>query len=349
MITPIAQVPRATGRPVTLAEKRPLSKGRDRPLRLRGTAALRLPSLPFGGTRSLASEAFECGRALGMDGAALLRDAARVTIFVVLATVVTTVARAADDGAMPAFTAPVASASYAPVPGGSFQSVLPAGPSGAAAAAPVSVRPYSLRAVPVSNAEFLAFVTRHPEWLRGSVPRLLTDAGYLRHWQSPLVLGDGALPDQPATQVSWYAARAFCEAENARLPDWYEWELAAAADATRADARGDPAWRQRILDWYAKPGSSPLPRVGRDDANVYGIHDLPTGVWEWVEDFGALMASSDSRVQGDPDLARFCGAGALSMKDRENYAVLMRLAMLSALQADYTTRNLGFRCARPVR
>jgi formylglycine-generating enzyme required for sulfatase activity len=34
------------------------------------------------------------------------------------------------------------------------------------------------------------------------------------------------------------------------------------------------------------------------------------------------------------------------MEEKENYAVLMRVAMLSALEAKYTTRNLGFRCAR---
>jgi formylglycine-generating enzyme required for sulfatase activity len=55
--------------------------------------------------------------------------------------------------------------------------------------------------------------------------------------------------------------------------------------------------------------------------------------------------SSDSRNQGDPDKLKFCGAGALSVSDRDDYAVLMRLAMLSSLEADYTTANLGFRCA----
>ena len=43
---------------------------------------------------------------------------------------------------------------------------------------------------------------------------------------------------------------------------------------------------------------------------------------------------------------KFCGAGALSMDDRENYAVLMRVAMLSSLEASHATANLGFRCAR---
>jgi formylglycine-generating enzyme len=79
---------------------------------------------------------------------------------------------------------------------------------------------------------------------------------------------------------------------------------------------------------------------------VYGIYDLHGLVWEWVEDFNALMISGDNREQGDPDLAKFCGAGALSVTDRENYAVLMRVSMLSSLQANYTTKNLGFRCAQ---
>ena len=42
----------------------------------------------------------------------------------------------------------------------------------------------------------------------------------------------------------------------------------------------------------------------------------------------------------------FCGAGALSVADRENYAVLMRVAMLSSLEARDATANMGFRCAR---
>lgn len=241
-----------------------------------------------------------------------------------------------------AATSAAGTPSYRPIEGRAFESVLPPEPG----ASSVTIRSFALRATPVTNGEMLAFVTRHPEWRRGSVARLFADGGYLAHWSGPLTLGDAVLADQPVTSVSWFAARAYCEDEHARLPTWHEWELAAAADATRADARSDPAWRQRMLDWYARPGGGPLPRVGQDAADVHGIHDLAAGVWEWVEDFGALMVSNDDREQGDPDLARFCGAGALSMKDRDHYAVLMRIAMLSALRADHTTRNLGFRCAR---
>jgi len=235
-----------------------------------------------------------------------------------------------------------AAADYMPVPGGEFRSVLPPGEG----IETTIVSPFALRAAPVTNAEFLAFVTRNPDWRRGTVPALFADGEYLAHWSGALSLGVAAPPDAPVVNVSWYAARAFCEDESARLPMWHEWELAAAADETRPDARADAAFRQRMLDWYARPATAAPGAAGREPANFYGLHDLHAGVWEWVEDFNSLLISADNREQGDPDLMKFCGAGALAVQDRESYAVLMRIAMLSALQAQYTTRSLGFRCAR---
>ena len=80
-------------------------------------------------------------------------------------------------------------------------------------------------------------------------------------------------------------------------------------------------------------------------ANVYGVQDLHGLVWEWTEDYASMLVSGDSREQKAEDRLKFCGAGAIGMDDRENYAVLMRVAMLSALEADDVTSNLGFRCA----
>lgn len=209
----------------------------------------------------------------------------------------------------------------------------------------VTVAPYRLGRTPVTNAEFLAFVRSHPKWRRDRVAGLFADKSYLRHWTGAETLGSGAASDAPVVHVSWFAASAYCESVGGRLPTWYEWEYAAAADGTRADARADPAFRAHMLDWYAHTAERPQ-AVGQSPANVYGIHDLHALVWEWVEDFNALMVSTDSREQGeDPDLMKFCGAGALTLQDKENYAVLMRIAMLSSLQGAYTTANVGFRCA----
>ena len=94
------------------------------------------------------------------------------------------------------------------------------------------------------------------------------------------------------------------------------------------------------------PSTGTLARAGLQTPNAYGVQDLPGLGWEWTDDFSSLMIAADNRKQGDPDKSEFCGAGALSMDDRDNYAVLMRVAMLSSLEAKSTTANLGFRCAK---
>ncbi|MEO8103843.1 MAG: formylglycine-generating enzyme family protein [Betaproteobacteria bacterium] len=229
------------------------------------------------------------------------------------------------------------------IPAGNLTSVL----SNDADSGPTRIDAFALRATPVTNDEYLAFVKTSRAWQRGRAPATFADASYLHQWRGPTVLGDTLKNEQPIVSVSWFAAQAFCESEGARLPTWYEWEYVAAADDTHRDARGDPAWRARILSWYSQPSGAPLPSVG-GTANAYGARDMHGLVWEWVDDFNALLVSVDSRNQGDPDKLQFCGAGAISLKDRDNYAVLMRIALLSSLGAADTTNNLGFRCARPL-
>jgi formylglycine-generating enzyme required for sulfatase activity len=230
---------------------------------------------------------------------------------------------------------------FVALPGGSFHSALNYQDTGGV----VRVAPFAMMRTPATNARFLDFVRTHPQWRRDRVASVFAETRYLAHWSGPLTLGPAAQPQQPVTQVSWFAAQAYCEARHARLPTWAEWEYAAAADETRRDARADPAWRERILGWYSRPSNAPLPMVGRAPANAYGVQDLHGLIWEWVGDYSAMLVSSDNRAQGDADRLKFCGAGALSTNDRENYAVLMRVAMLSALEAHDTTTNLGFRCA----
>lgn len=237
-------------------------------------------------------------------------------------------------------------ADYVAMPGGRFVSVLPQG-AVPTATVPVDIAPFALRATPVTAAEYLAFVRAHPEWQRSQVPEVFADKRYLIDWRSTAQLADDGAAQRPQTNVSWFAAKAFCESEGARLPTWLEWEYAASADESRRDARADAAWRRRILAWYERPTAAVLPSVG-GPPNAYGVRDLHGLVWEWVDDFNALFIAGDSRTQGDPDTLKFCGAGAISVIDRDSYAVLMRIALLSSLGAADTTSNLGFRCARPL-
>src|SRR5688572_20735250 len=132
---------------------------------------------------------------------------------------------------------------YAGLPGGTFRSTL----KYEDAKAGVRIAPYALMREPVTNAQFLAFVKTHPQWRRDRVAPVLAESRYLKHWRSATELGPDALPRQPVTWVSWFAADAYCRSLDARLPTWSEWEYAAAADETRRDARADPVWRERIL------------------------------------------------------------------------------------------------------
>ena len=227
----------------------------------------------------------------------------------------------------------------AAIPGGTFDTILPPAEKLKVA----TVRPFQMDRRTVSNADFARFVGEHAEWRRDRIAHVFADASYLKHWQSPAAPGAG-IEAQPVTQVSWFAAKAYCEAHNARLPTWYEWEFVSAASASAPDARADPQWRQAVLDWYARPATEPLPAAGSTPPNFYGVRDVHGVVWEWVLDLGSMMVSADNREQGDPDLKRFCGTGALSLEQKENYAMLMRIATLSSMQANYTSSTMGFRC-----
>ena len=233
---------------------------------------------------------------------------------------------------------------YVAVPSGAFTTTLRYEDAQGAA----TVAPFRMMTRPVTNAEFLAFTQAYPQWRRDSVADVFAAAGYLAHWPAPARV-DSAQREQPVTRVSWFAASAYCAREGARLPRWIEWEYVAASDALRRDARGDPAWRERILAWYGRPAASALPRAGAQAPNAYGIRDLHGVVWEWVDDHGAMLVDADNRNQGDGARGRFCGAAALSTNDRSDYAVLMRVAMLSSLEAADSTTSLGFRCVKEMR
>lgn len=235
-----------------------------------------------------------------------------------------------------------ATGEYVTIPSGRLSSVL-ANPGGGDAA--LAVASFSMRSLPVTVREFMAFAERQPQWQRAMAPSIFVGESYLHQYEAGV--STPALNQQPVTSVSWFAAQAYCESEDARLPSWYEWEYVAAADASHADARGDPKWRASILNWYAQSSAKPQPAVG-GARNYYGVRDMHGLIWEWVNDFNAMLVSADSRNQGDPDQLQYCGAGAISLQDKDNFAILMRVALLSSLNGSDSTTNLGFRCAKDL-
>jgi formylglycine-generating enzyme len=206
---------------------------------------------------------------------------------------------------------------------------------------PVYVEAFWLDREPVTNLQFLDFVTAHPEWKKSQVRGLFADSRYLQHWSDDSSVEDRSELDSPVVNVSWFAASAYCEAREERLPTTDEWEYALADNG-----RDNEKIQQQVLAWYAVPNGK-LPGVGSQPVNGFGISGLAGLVWEWTSDFNGFMASSDSRDSGQKNL--FCGGGSLNASNPRDYAAFMRYSYRGSLQGAFTGRNLGFRCAKDAK
>ena len=211
----------------------------------------------------------------------------------------------------------------------------------------VPVPAFCLDSLPVTNGGFLEFVRAKPGWQRSRVKRLFADEWYLKNWTGDVALGTNAPAAAPVTFVSWFATRAYAQWKGKRLPTIAEWELAAAASATRPDGRNDPEFQRQLRAWYSSP-SGKLANVGAGQPNYWGAYDLHGLVWEWVSDFNTAMVTGDARADSELDRQLFCGSGAVGARDVTDYAAFMRYGFRSSLTADYCIHNLGFRCAKDL-
>lgn len=228
------------------------------------------------------------------------------------------------------------------IPAGDYEPLFRDSKEPAATAVPA----FHLDVRPVTNAEFLAFVTANPQWRRSRVSPLFADKGYLADWAGDVEPGPDAPANSPVVRVSWFAARAFAAWCGKRLPTTAEWERAASVGFTTTNAKTEPAYRALVLDWFATPTPWPLPAAGSGRPNYFGVRDLAGLVWEWVSDFNAALVTGDARGDSSVDRGLFCSAGSVGARDREDYPAFMRAGFRSSLRASYVVPNLGFRCAK---
>ncbi len=218
----------------------------------------------------------------------------------------------------------------------------------AGAAAAISVRAFNLDRYPVTNAEFAVFTRAEPRWSPESIKPVFADAAYLEQWRSHDPSDPDDIGHQPVTNVSWFAARAYCKAQGKRLPSLDEWEHAASASEDSPNGTDNAAFRSRILEWYSKPAITRLPDVEDTWRNHWGAYGMHGVVWELVDDFNTALVSGESRGDAALENKLYCGAGAAAAVDPSDYAAFMRYAMRSSYEAKSTLRSLGFRCAADV-
>lgn len=196
----------------------------------------------------------------------------------------------------------------------------------------------------VTNAEFLEFVIANPKWSKSKIPGIYGDRGYLKHWESDFKIGNkyDQIKNSPVTNISWYAANAYCKWKGKRLPTINEWEYAGSAKIPNDNSDLEKI----ILSWYSKPTPSNMPPVGSTFMNEFSLYDMHGLVWEWVYDFNSVIMDGDSRSNSAIKRELFCASGSFGAVNNGDYAAFMRFAYRGSLKANYTVSNLGFRCAR---
>ena len=202
----------------------------------------------------------------------------------------------------------------------------------------ISVKPFQIDKPPVTNAEFAQFVKANPKWQRGNVSVKQAESNYLKQWDKN---GPKAADvNKPVTNVSWFAAHAYCAAQGKRLPTNDEWEFVGLASELQANGSNEPSYNRTILSWYEN-GSKGLKNIRQNKPNFYGVYDMHGLIWEWTSDFNSSQITSGTLKAAD-----FCGSGAVNSSDPSNYAAFLRYGIRTSLQPNFVLHNMGFRCAK---
>lgn len=202
----------------------------------------------------------------------------------------------------------------------------------------ISVKPFQIDKTPITNAEFAQFVKANPKWQRGNVSVKQAESNYLKQWDKNGPKAADA--NKPVTNVSWFAAHAYCAAQGKRLPTNDEWEFVGLASELQANGSNEPSYNRTILSWYEN-GSKGLKNIRQNKPNFYGVYDMHGLIWEWTSDFNSSQITSGTLKAAD-----FCGSGAVNSSDPSNYAAFLRYGIRTSLQPNFVLHNMGFRCAK---
>jgi iron(II)-dependent oxidoreductase len=162
----------------------------------------------------------------------------------------------------------------------------------------IEVERFAIGRVPLTNADWLAFVTEggyarrawwsEEGWAWRSAERIERPLRWLEDGLERHL--DGVHPlnlQAPVVHVSYYEAEAYANARGVRLPSELEWELAASWDAERAAKLtwpwGEAPPQPRHANLIESAVFAPLQAGALSDgASPYGVLGMIGDVWEWT-------------------------------------------------------------------
>lgn len=165
--------------------------------------------------------------------------------------------------------------------------------------------------------------------------------------------GDLDPASYPVFFVSWNDAVEYAKwlsaqtGKNYRLPSEAEWEYAMRAGTTTAYPWGRRLGRDKAHCFACETGLDPRrpTKVGRFEANAFGVHDLAGNVEEWVYD------CYNKNYQGAPDDGTVFGGGDCSVRVVRGGAYssgpkALRSSARNKFQFDSANDSIGIRIVR---
>jgi formylglycine-generating enzyme required for sulfatase activity len=215
----------------------------------------------------------------------------------------------------------------------------------------VTIGSFYLDRYEATNAQFKKFLDKNPQWRQDRIPARYHNGNYLKQWN------DNNYPkgkaDHPVTNVSWYAAVAYCQWEGKRLPTEAEWEYAARGGLSGATFPwGDEPVDKTRANYSGTNIGGPAP-VGSYPANGYGLFDMAGNVWEYVADeWGPYSSSPQMAPVAGGDL--FLAGTFLNVTTRRvirggswaGAPINLRVAYRDSHPPEGAQDFVGFRCAK---
>ena len=221
------------------------------------------------------------------------------------------------------------------------------GPDDERPAHTVTLQSFAIDRVPVTNAQFAAFLEYSgPTGPRGEKLYDQDDQDARIHRRGNRWRADPGAEEHPVVEASWAGARAYCQWRNARLPTEAEWEKAARGkDGRRHPWGNDPPDKRRArfaAGWHDTAPVDAHPA----GASPYGVLDMAGNAWEWVSSAYRPYPyrADDGREDPAPGPIRATRGGGQDSPASEITTTQRGRNLSRNPVAGH--HNIGFRCAR---